>query len=90
MTCPVCHLAAAGDIVNPGPEWGPTHRACFAMVDTESEALEREFGGAAFVYDPDGLEWERPRKHLRAPNRGLVERVQARLSAKGINVRRAA
>lgn len=40
MICPVCHHPAVLDLVNPGPEWGPTHRACFVRVDAEAEALE--------------------------------------------------
>lgn len=40
MTCPVCHHPTVHDLVNPGPEWGPTHRSCFVRVDMESEALE--------------------------------------------------
>lgn len=80
--CPVCRRYVGRGIV-PGPEWGLTHRHCFARVDEISEALERQFGGA--VFDPDSLEVGHQRK-LRRPNKGFVERVRARLAARGIYV----
>jgi hypothetical protein len=54
MKCPVCRRALGADVVNPGPEWGPTDRACFEAVDLLAEALER----VPLAPLPDDLERE--------------------------------
>lgn len=105
MTCPVCHRPAVHDLVNPGPEWGPTHRACFARVDALSEALEMAFLAVPL---PDlALVGEYPvpaiviaerrpaRRSEPAPRRSraqarVIARARRRLAAHGIHIEAAA
>ncbi len=56
--CRFCALPAIHDAITPGPQFGEVHRACFIAWDDEQEAMELEFGRAAFMPDPTDCQLE--------------------------------